>query len=225
MAFDIFTKNELNVAKRIGLWGFWIVLTVAVLSATIHVIDVFVSEGQDGLVDLVEDNDTLKKDVDAQLKAKDAVPATVTGELPLSLSMPSLGINAVIQSPGPASIDVLDAALKKGPVYYSGSGYPGVRNMLIFGHSTGFSVVNNQAYRVFNNLKNAKAGELVYVRSVSGVSTYRVTSVRKVSKYSTWIDFNSQKAKLTLSTCDSFGKASDRYVVEADYVGFSAQKQ
>ena len=224
MAFDIFTKNELKVAKKIGLWGFWIVLTVAVLSATIHVIDVFVSEGQDGLTGLVEDNDTLKKDVDARLKAREDAPATVTGELPLSLSVPSLGINAVIQSPGAASTEVLDAALKKGPVYYSGSGYPGVRNMLIFGHSTGFSVVNNQAYKVFNNLKNAKAGELVYIRSVSGVSTYRVTGVRKVSKYSTWIDFNSQKAKLTLSTCDSFGKASDRYVLEADYVGFSAQK-
>ncbi len=231
MAFDVFTREELRLAKRITFWGFVVVLVVGVFSASTHVIDIYIHQGSDGLTNLVhgvESKDSSLKDtVDTEINKSNVEtnrPAAQVGELPLALTIPSLGINAQVQSPGPASVDELDKALQLGPVYYSGSGYPGVRNMLIFGHSTGFSIVHNQAYKVFNNLKNAKAGELIYVRSVSGVSTYKILNVKKESKYSTYINFNTEKAMLTLSTCDSFGKAADRYVLEAEFVSFAAGK-
>lgn len=227
MVLDIFTMEEIRIAKKITKWGILFVLIVALGSAVIHVIDVYIHQGQSGLTGLVQGNEntntSLKDSIDTQI-VKTNVPTNIKGELPLVLSIPSLSINADIQSPGQASVDVLDEALKKGPVYYSGSGYPGVRNMLIFGHSTGFSIVYNQNYKVFNNLKNAKVGELIYVRSVSGESTYKVIDVKKESKYSTYINFNTEKAMLTLSTCDSFGKSSDRYVLRAEFVGFAAGK-
>ena len=59
-------------------------------------------------------------------------------------------------------------------------------------------------------------GDKIEVKSMGGPSYfYKVTSVEKVSKYDTYIDFSAQSPSLTLSTCDSFGKASDRYVVKA----------
>lgn len=226
MALDVFSKQEIEIAKTLSMWGFIVIIVVAVFSGLVHVIDVYIHEGQAGLAGLVKgsetvpDNHTLKKSIDTEITKTTSIP--VTGELPLTITIPSLGIDTAVHAPGPASVEVLDTALKKGPVYYSGSGYPGVRNMLIFGHSTGFSIVHNQAYKVFNTIKNGKPGEIIYVRSASGVSTYRITGVRRVSKYNTWIRFDSDKPMLTLATCDSFGKASDRWVLEADFVSFVA---
>lgn len=218
MALDLFSKEELQIAKKLTLWGLSVVLIVVLFSAVMGFIEMYGQGTEQGI------EDTLKKSVDSQIKKSTEKQAVVTGEVPQVLSIPSLSINATIQNPGQASVEVLDSALKRGPVYYSGSGYPGIKNMLIFGHSTGFSVVHNQSYKVFNNIKNGKVGQLVYVRSASGVSTYKITAVKKVSKYNTWIQFESSKPMLTLATCDSFGKASDRWVLEADFVSFVAGK-
>lgn len=226
MAFNVFSKQEIEIAKTLSIWGISIIVMVAVFSGLVHVIDVYMHDGQAGLTELVKGSatgkDTLKESIDTEIVKNK--PAPVVGELPLTITIPSLNINAKVEAPGAASVEVLDAALKRGPVYYNGSGYPGVRNMLIFGHSTGFSIVRNQAYKVFNTIKNGKVGEIVYVRSISGVSTYRITGVRRASKYNTWIRFDSDKPMLTLATCDSFGKASDRWVLEADFVSFAAGK-
>ncbi len=227
MALNVFSKQEIEIAKTVSFWGIVVIVAVAVLSGLGHVTSVYMHEGQAGLMDLVTESkttidDTFKQSLDTEITKTAPIP--VTGEVPLTINIPSLGITAKIESPGPASVEVLDTALKKGPVYYSGSGFPGIRNMLIFGHSTGFSIVNNQAYKVFNTIKNGKVGETIYIRSVSGISTYRITGVRRVSKYNTWIRFNSEKPMLTLATCDSFGKASDRWVLEADFVSFAANE-
>jgi len=229
MAFDIFTEKEIKIVKKLTLIGLLIVVGVAMGSGVIHVIRVYTSEGKAGLSGLIQGSkgtteDTLKKTIDTEITKKPAAQQPMKGEIPLGLSIPSLGINSQIENPGPASVNVLDAALSRGPVYYSGSGYPGVRNMLIFGHSTGFSVVRNKAYKVFNNIKNGKVGELIYVQSQSGISTYKITNVKKVSKYNTWIRFESDAPMLTLATCDSFGKASDRFVLEASFVSFVESK-
>jgi LPXTG-site transpeptidase (sortase) family protein len=185
------------------------------------------SDGQAGILNLVQQQvvtDTvsgteanLKQSIDAQTHIQTPVG---TDELPLYIEVPSLGIRSGVESPETTSVSVLDNALSRGPVYYQGSGTPGNRNMLIFGHSTGFSIVHNQAYKVFNNIKLGKKGDYVYVRTSTGVYTYVIREVKKMSKYSTWIQFNSDKALLTLSTCDSFGKKSDRWVLEAEYLNY-----
>lgn len=223
MAIEIFSADEKKFIKKLVKWGLIIIVSVTLLSSIAHVINVYQTEGQIGLRRLVSDQSETLETVQAVQGAK-KIEAVVgiqnTGELPLSIEVPSLGIQSSIQSPSVQTVKVLDDALNKGPVYYQGSGTPGERNMLIFGHSTGFRIVQNKAYQVFNNIKKAQVGAYIYVRTTSGVHTYKTINVRKASKYSTWVDFNSAKPMLTLATCDSFGKASDRWVLEAEYVGF-----
>ncbi len=139
--------------------------------------------------------------------------------VPDRLIVPSLDINTIVKNPSSTSITVLDNELKKGAVRYPGSGSIGKGNMFIFGHSTGFRVVQNQAYRVFNELHKVRAGDEILLQSGSTTFVYKVKSVNKVDKNEALIKFDTTRNMLTISTCDSFGTKNDRYVVEADYVG------
>ncbi len=225
MALEVFSESEKKFIKKLTIRGLIIVAIVALFSGLSQVINVYQTQGGAGLRRMVAEGDVSnagKKVVELNQSIEQTVgvkPSTVS-ELPLYLEVPSLGIQSAIEAPTVLAVAVLDAALNRGPVYYQGSGSPGQRNMLIFGHSTGFSIVRNQAYKVFNNIKNAKTGSLIYIRTSSGVHTYKTLNVKRVSKYNAWIDFNTVKPLLTLATCDSFGKASDRWVLEAEYVGF-----
>lgn len=146
---------------------------------------------------------------------------TIYAEDPIRLVISSIALDTVIVNPKSTNHEVLDAQLQKGVVHYPGSGYPGSGNMFLFGHSTGFSVVQNQAYKVFNKLKNVRQGDEIIVYGSTGVYTYRVTGVKKAPKESVLVSFDTKKNMITLSTCDSFGKRTDRYVVEGDLVSIS----
>jgi LPXTG-site transpeptidase (sortase) family protein len=143
---------------------------------------------------------------------------TQTG-LPVRLTIPSIQVDSQVYIPRNTSTAVLDADLTKGPVYYPGSGTINSGNMFIFGHSTGYKVVMNKAYKVFNELKNVKIGEIIYVESEGKKFSYRVRSVDKVDKNETLVTFDTKAHLLTLSTCNSFGAKSDRFVVVAEFVG------
>lgn len=221
---EIFTADEKKFMKKLTKVGLIVVVIVAFLSGLAHVLNVYASEGGAGLRRLVAKDDVADVGKGAST-LQDSLNQTIgaqinTGELPLFLEVPSIGVQSAIESPTLVTVPVLDAALNRGPVYYPGSGSPGERNMLIFGHSTGFRIVRNKAYQVFNDIKKVQPGAYVYVRTSSGVHTYKTLQVKRVSKYNTWVQFNSPKPMLTLATCDSFGKASDRWVLEAEYVGF-----
>lgn len=137
-------------------------------------------------------------------------------DLPVRITIPSVAVDGVVKNPTSTNVDILDDSLKLGAVRYPGSGVPGLGNMFIFGHSTGFSIVQNQAYKVFNNIKKAKEGSEVFVYAGKNIYIYKVTSVKEVNKDNTLVTFDSKgPARLTLSTCDSFGSKSDRFVVEA----------
>ena len=138
--------------------------------------------------------------------------------LPTRLIIPSIAVDTKVYIPRNTSIAVLDADLKKGPVYYPGSGTINTGNMFIFGHSTGHAVVINKAYKVFNELKNLTSGDIIYVESEGKRFTYRVRSVDKVDKDETLVTFDTKAHLLTLSTCNSFGSKSDRFVVVAEFV-------
>ncbi|MBU3668892.1 MAG: sortase, partial [Candidatus Taylorbacteria bacterium] len=139
--------------------------------------------------------------------------------IPDTLVIPSIGVNTVVRNPTSTNVDDLDQELTKGTVRYPGSGTIGHGNMFIFGHSTGYKVVINKAYKVFNELKNLTKGNEILLQSGSKTYVYVVTSVQKVNKDTTEIIFNAQNSMLTLATCDSFGSKSDRYVVEAVFKG------
>lgn len=142
----------------------------------------------------------------------------IYAEEPIRISIPSIGVNSIIKNPVSTNFEVLDAELTKGVVRYPGSGYPGLGNMFLFGHSTGFSIVQNQAYKVFNKLKDVKEGAVITIHGSVATYEYKVTSVKKVNKESALVSFNTNRNMITLSTCDSFGKATDRYVVEGELV-------
>lgn len=150
-----------------------------------------------------------------------ATPAAGTGYgiLPEYLVIPSIGVNAKVDNPTSTSTSDLDYELTKGPVRYPGSGTVGAGNMFIFGHSTGWKVVINKAYRVFNDIKTLNKGDIIYITSGGKNYQYAVRQVTEVNKNDTLITFDTSVNMLTLSTCDSFGAKTDRYVVTADYVG------
>lgn len=142
--------------------------------------------------------------------------AVSTNDLPAKIIIKKINMNVDVSNPESTNTTSLDALLTKGPVRYPGSGILSSGNMFIFGHSTGFKVVKNQAYKVFNQIKTLEEGDEIEIKSMGGMSHfYSVVSVKGVSKYETYINFESKKPELTLSTCDSFGTATDRYVVTA----------
>jgi LPXTG-site transpeptidase (sortase) family protein len=138
------------------------------------------------------------------------------GNLPLSIKIPSIGVDTQVYNPATTSVNVLNDYLSKGAVRYPGSGLlDGGGNIFVFGHSTGFKIVNNQAYKTFNGIQNLKKDDLIHVYSDKYDYTYKVTTVKLVSADKALVEFNTKNEMLTLSTCDNFGAKSDRYVVES----------
>ena len=146
-------------------------------------------------------------------------PAAVLKEEPVRIEAAAVGLDFRIENPESDNYQTLDSALMRGAVHYPGSGFPGIGNMFIFGHSTGYKVVNNKAYQVFNNIHNLQQGDEIKIYSNDRVYSYRVSSVKLEKDSNAFVSFSTDTNKLTLSTCNSFGAKEDRYVVEADYAG------
>ena len=142
-------------------------------------------------------------------------------DVPVRITIQKIGVDSIIQNPTSANLHVLDDLLTHGAVRYPGSGLAGEGNMFLFGHSTSFKVVNNQAYKTFNGLKSLMAGDMISVFSATKKYTYKVTKVSLVNSEDTTINLDSVKPKLTLSSCNTLGAKEQRYLVEADYVGSS----
>lgn len=137
-------------------------------------------------------------------------------DLPVRIVIPNAGVDSKINNPESTNVDFLDSELTKGPVRYPGSGTLSSGNIFLFGHSTGLKIVQNQAYKVFNKIKDLKEDDSMLVYSQSGKSyTYKVVSVKQAKRSETWIDFSSKEPSITLSTCDRLSEATDRYVVTA----------
>jgi LPXTG-site transpeptidase (sortase) family protein len=212
----LFTEIEKDIAKQILKIGLSILIIFTLFTILFNVLSSVKNTDSFNQVK----NQT--KPEEKELEKEEFViskPVNVKTYLPVSVEIPGYNITANVESPVSTDVKVLDSALTRSAVYYPGSGTPGFNNTLIFGHSTAFKIVRNKAYQIFNNLKNVPVGTLVYVKTEDAVHIYKTTKVERVSKYSTWIQFKSEKPMLTLATCDSFGKASDRWVLEAEYVG------
>lgn len=138
---------------------------------------------------------------------------------PVRIRIPSIGIDTPIQNPGSTDITVLDNALLKGVVRYPGSALLGQESrMFIFGHQSGLPVVKNQAFKAFNNLQSAKVGAEIEVYSADSVYRYRVISVESATVDTGFVELGGNDRMLILSTCDSFGKKTDRNIVKAEFV-------
>lgn len=150
----------------------------------------------------------------------DVNPTVEAYASPVRIVADSINLDAVVLNPESREIAALDQALLGGAVRYPGSGrLSDDTNMLIFGHSSSLPVIKNGAFKIFNNIKNLKQGEMVRVYSEGREYIYRVKTVKHVSAEDAIVTFTPGEKMLTLSTCDSFGKKTDRYVVEASFVG------
>lgn len=150
-----------------------------------------------------------------KLSTNDVVNAVEKRTLPDHISIPSIGVDSIVERPSTPNVEVLDESLKKGAVYYPGSGSIEKGNMFLFGHSTGFKVVNNQAYKTFNNLDKLTKGEEILVESDGKTYVYIVDNVKLVDENEALVELNTNERKLTLSTCNTFGLKQERWVVEA----------
>ncbi len=147
----------------------------------------------------------------------DPVPNTDSNLIPQKVEIPKIGVSSTIQIPSSIDVATLDYELSKGAVYYPGSGTLQYGNMFLFGHSTNWAVVNNQAYKTFNNLDKLVIGDEIIVTSNGQKYLYTVTTVRHAAEDDVLVEFNKGDRMLTISTCDSFGKKQDRWVVEAQF--------
>lgn len=151
---------------------------------------------------------------------EDTQVVSVEGEEPIRIVASSIRLDERIENPVSRDPGVLDRALLKGAVRYPGSARLGERgNTVLFGHSSYLSVVNNEAYRAFNDIQKLKVDDTVSLFSKGREYRYRVTSVRFANAEEGVIDLTLGKPRLTLVTCDSFRTKSDRFVIEAELVG------
>ena len=141
-----------------------------------------------------------------------------TGEEPVRIVIEKINVDASIANPNTTNVATLDEYLKHGAVRYPGSGLLGVGNMFIFAHSSDLAVVNNPAYKTFTHIRDLKAGDMIKVYSGSQEYSYQVTSVKLVDGKTALVDLTNRGNKLTLSTCNTLGAPSERYVVTADYI-------
>lgn len=153
------------------------------------------------------------------IAAVNAAPVA-TPELPMTIEIPAIGVEASIANPTATDIEALDQLLLKGAVRYPTSAKLGeVGNVVLFGHSSYLPVVLNQSYKTFNGIQKLVAGDVVTVYSADTAYTYRVRSVAKENAASgAGIDLAVSGRVLTLATCNSFGTKTDRFVVTADFV-------
>ncbi len=146
-----------------------------------------------------------------------AVP--VAPELPLIVRAPKIGLETTVANPTAVDIASLDRALLTGAVRHPTSARLNeAGNVVLFAHSSYLPVVGNKAYKAFNNIQKLISGDTIEVVSGTTVYIYHVRSVKKENATFDAIPLRVTGKVLTLSTCDSFGAKSDRFVVTADFV-------
>lgn len=145
---------------------------------------------------------------------------TLPGQLtrPDRIVIEKIGVNAKVLQPSSVNVAVLDEALKKGAAYYPGSGTIEQGNIFIFGHSTNWAVVQNQAYKTFNGLNKLAEGDIITLGAGEQEFSYKVTNVELVDSNNALVKFDNSGQTLTISTCNTFGEKQERWVVKAEKI-------
>lgn len=140
-------------------------------------------------------------------------------ENPVRIEIPAIAMDVEIRNPETTNVAVLDEALLTGAVRYPTSAKLGAEgNTILFGHSSYLPIVNNKAFKAFNEIQNLNDGDRILVHGETMTYVYVVTKVAEADAESAAIPLTSTGHTLTLATCDSFGKKTDRFIVEANLV-------
>ena len=139
-------------------------------------------------------------------------------EFPVKIQIRSINLSVAVSNPDTTNIARLDKALLSGAVRYPRSARLGEQgNVIIFGHSSYLPFVNTR-YKTFDGIQKLKRGNRIVVFSKKRAYVYAVDTVSKKNTKSAAIPLAVSGKELTLSTCDSFGTKSDRFVVTARLV-------
>lgn len=143
---------------------------------------------------------------------------------PMRIVIKDASIDVPVLNPSDTSIPVLDNALLSGAVRYPLSARLNEGgNIFIFAHSSYSPNIKNKMFKAFNGVENLNAGDQIILRGKNSGGTeeeyvYLVRSVRKTKAEDELIPLTRfGDRRLTLSTCDSFGSRSSRFVVEAGF--------
>lgn len=141
-------------------------------------------------------------------------------ELPVRIEISAINLDATIANPVKTDVATLDEALLDSAVRFPTSAKLGEHgNLIVFGHSSYLPVVNNEAFKIFNQIQDLKKGDRITVYGKDTAYVYEVDTVSQEDANSAAIPLTVSEPTLTLATCDSFGKKSDRFVVVAKLVG------
>ncbi len=212
--------NKLMCAETLGkLFMLWLITTIiaSALSVSFITNTASIAATNEPLEETVSTDRTLEpQTLDTDLQA------TIQQQtaLPQRLIIESLGIDLSVINPTTTDVAVLDKELMNGAVRYPTSGLLGEngKNMVIFGHSARIPGYYGM-YRAFNDIEKLSEGETIALQSGGKEYVYRVSKVEKKSANTGEIALGANNNKLTLVTCDGFGKKTDRWVVEADFLG------
>lgn len=206
-----FLKDEKT--KFIALFASIFLGTFLILYFIGFVPDELSSDGESALNDLKLQ--TIESVSQPAPKLEEPKNVEVIGETPVYITAPKVGISVQVENPKSADNAVLNGYLAKGAVRYPGSADLGTGNTFIFGHSSNWAVVQNNAYKALNGIEKLVRGDEIYVDSDSHRFVYQVMRVYQSAADEAYVDLSSDKNMLTLSTCDIFGAKQSRFVVEA----------
>lgn len=170
--------------------------------------------------DLVPEEIAKEEVKEERLTASVAETVKAFPEYPTRVEIPAIGMDAEIANPTSTNVAALDRALLKTAVRYPTSARLGEEgNVILFGHSSYLPVVNNEAYKIFNEIQKLEKGDRITVYGAETAYVYEVATVEEKDADADAIPLTVGEPTLTLSTCDSFGKKTDRFVVTAKLVG------
>jgi len=179
----------------------------------------FVSVSIASALDLLPNTSPAKAKLEATVTSANMETKVLAPTLPTSISIPSVGVSVSIKNPTSTDTNVLDTALLTGAVRYPTSARLGESgNVILFGHSSYLPLVNNKAFKAFDDIQKLNTGDLIMVTDGVTEFTYAVESVVKASAEGDSIPLQVLGSKLTLVTCNSFASKADRFVVTATLV-------
>lgn len=194
-------------------------LTVFVSYLFLYLIDVYpepktATEAEEVMVEAVEDAVALTSGVHVE-HGDEQEMVVQTGEMPVQISLDSIGREVTVLNPVSADLATLEADLQKGVIRHPDSAELGQDgNVVILGHSSYLPNVINKNYQAFNGIQDMKWGDTVTVASENTVYTYRVDRVYKATTDEV-VPVDGDEQTLTLVTCNVFGSKQDRYILEA----------
>ncbi|HAI63238.1 MAG: sortase family protein [candidate division WWE3 bacterium GW2011_GWF2_41_45] len=137
----------------------------------------------------------------------------------LSIVVPKIGANArIIQDVNPLDSKSYQKALTQGVAHARGTALPGqVGNVFLFAHSSDNFINANRYNSVFYLLNKMEKGDKIYLIFNRRKFVYSVTETKIVSAEEiSYMDPESETAKVTLMTCWPAGTTLRRLVVVAE---------